>query len=142
MTKMLITYEGDLSTKSVHESGEILYTDAPKDNMGKGEKFSPTDLLAISLGSCILTIMGMFARKYKVDIGGSFVRVDTEMSKDLPRRISKVVVEFHSRNSFDESITKALEKAAHDCPVHKSLHPDMEQVITFHWGSDVVPKAT
>ena len=141
MTKMLITYEGNLSTKSVHESGEVLYTDAPKDNMGRGEKFSPTDLLAISLGSCMLTMMGIFAKKYKVDIQGSFIRVEKEMSKDLPRRIVKIVVEFHSSAVFEENIAKALEKAAHDCPVHKSLHPDIEQLVTFNWGSDEVSKA-
>lgn len=135
MAEIAIWYEGDLSTRAVHpESGTTLLTDAPKDNRGLGRVFSPTDLLAVSLGSCALTLMGIAARRLSIDIKGMRVVVDKEMSSAPPRRISRLRLEFFCPHVFPEEIVKALIEAAEHCPVHHSLHPDTLQEFVFHWG--------
>jgi len=131
-----IWYEGSLATRCVHrENKDVIWTDAPKDNHGRGEKFSPTDLLAISLGSCILTIMGIQAERLKVDLSGTKASVTKEMAKTPPRRIAKITILVTCPRSFSSELTAQLEKAALHCPVHHSLHPEVVQDITFQWGS-------
>lgn len=137
MTHITAQYQGELRTLCTHEgSGEILQTDAPLDNHGKGEYFSPTDLLATALASCMLTIMGLAAdQKYKVDISGARASVEKIMSTTTPRRISVLEVVLHIPYTFSADIQAGLEKAAMSCPVHASLHPDIKQNITFNWGA-------
>lgn len=132
-----ITYIGDLRTECTHiRSGQTIVTDAPVDNNGKGEAFSPTDLAATSLGSCMITIMGISARNHKIDIDGSSLEITKHMASD-PRRISgidiKVLMPEKSYTSRDKII---LEKAGRTCPVALSLHPDVVQNIEFIWPKD------
>jgi putative redox protein len=135
MTEIDIWYEGQLSTRCVHrENGQEIRTDAPKDNQGKGEMFSPTDLFAASLGSCVLTVMGILAERIGVDITGTKISVTKEMASAPSRRIGKLTLVLTSPHRFDPDITQRLEKAATGCPVHHSLHPDVIQEYTFNWG--------
>lgn len=129
-----IKYLGNLRTEATHlRSGNVIYTDAPVDNEGKGEAFSPTDLAATSLGSCILTIMGIAARNHQINIESTEVDIEKVMVSH-PRRIAKIGINIiMSKRSFSEKEKKILEKAAHHCPVALSLSPDTEEVITFHW---------
>jgi putative redox protein len=133
MTKIKATYRGDLRVECKHQSGVCLETDAPKDNEGKGENFSPTDLLPAALATCMLTLMGVAARKLDVDLKGSSIDVDKEMFS-APRRIGRIVIRFHSILSPSAEVREKLEKAALSCPVHYSLHPDIIQDIHFTWG--------
>lgn len=136
MTQMDIFYEGELRTKCVHkENGQILRTDAPKDNMGKGELFSPTDLVAAALGSCILTLMGIVATKLKIDLLGLRLTVVKEMALAPSRKIGRLKVDVFCPKTFDPDTTQKLEKAANFCPVYESLHPEIIQDITYHWGA-------
>ncbi len=136
MTQSEVVYEGDLRTRCLHEeSGDVIYTDAPKDNQGKGERFSPTDLVGVALASCIITIMGIYAKGMNKDITGTKARVTKEMSKEAPRRIGKIKVVIDSPHSFEPQIQQRLEKGGLTCPVHHSLHPDIELDITFNWGA-------
>ncbi len=134
MEQYKISYLGDLRTECTHSSGSVIQTDAPKDNQGKGECFSPTDLLAVSLGSCMLTLMGIAARRLKVDLSGTTVEVQKEMSATLPRRIARIIVRFRCPARVSSEVQKKLEDAAINCPVHASLHPDIRQEIDFIWG--------
>lgn len=129
-----IKYLGNLRTEATHlRSGNVIYTDAPVDNEGKGEAFSPTDLAATSLGSCILTIMGIAARNHQINIESTEVDIEKVMVSH-PRRIAKIGINIiMPKRSFSEKEKKILEKAAHHCPVALSLSPDTEEVITFHW---------
>lgn len=134
MTKMKVKYLGDLHTECTHESGAKIETDAPKDNMGRGEAFSPTDLFALSLGSCMITLMAIHSRKLGLDLLGMTAEVEKEMDASEKRRIGKLIVRIRSSalpNSFER---EKLEKAAIDCPVHMSLHPDVKVEIDFVWG--------
>ena len=129
-----VIYNGDLRTTAKHiKSGDQLITDAPTDNRGKGEAFSPTDLVATALGTCILTIMGIKARDKSIDIEGAKTQVTKTMAAN-PRRISKleVIVQMPD-NNYSPKEKKLLEAAAHGCPVGNSLHPDLEEIITFVW---------
>jgi len=131
-----IVYEGDLRCSAQHgPSGVVLNTDAPVDNEGKGESFSPTDLVATALGACMTTIMGIMARRHGYPIEGTKIRVLKEMVQEPVRRIGKLTVEMHVANgaALKESQRKMLRQAAHTCPVLKSLHPDIEVPVTFHW---------
>ncbi len=131
-----IVYLGDLRTQATHlQSNETIITDAPVDNNGKGEAFSPTDLAATSLGSCAMTIMGIMAKREGVDFAGSEVEVTKIMSSEAPRRIAKVIVDFTMKTpeALAEEIKAKYVRAAHTCPVTLSLHPDIEQVFTFTW---------
>jgi uncharacterized OsmC-like protein len=129
-----ITYQNNLRTAAVHlRSGNEILTDAPVDNRGKGEAFSPTDLLATSLGSCILTIMGIKAADKEIDITGATAEVNKIMGSN-PRRIARLEITIQMpNNQYTEKEKKILEAAAHGCPVGKSLHPDLDEVIQINW---------
>jgi len=132
MVKMNIVYEGNLRCALTHEpSGSVIRTDAPTDNMGKGEAFSPTDLMAAALGSCMLTVMGIVAGRHNIDLKGTTVEVSKEMVTSPVRRIGKISVIFHMSPGIPQGKRTMLEAAAHSCPVHKSLHPDVQTPIEF-----------
>ncbi len=126
-----VEYKGNLRTEAIHiESGKKILTDAPKDNFGNGESFSPTDLLATSLSACMLSIMGIVARRDNIDIVG----IKTEITKVMysePRRVGEIHVKIFMPTSLIEKQRTILENAAHTCPVAKSLHPDIIQKIEF-----------
>lgn len=130
MTSKVI-YQGDLRTECEHlQSGNKMITDAPVDNKGKGEAFSPTDTVATSLASCMLTIMGIKAEEMGINIRGTFAEVTKTMAAN-PRRISKIEISFYFNSSFTEKERVVLENAAKTCPVIYSLHPEIEKVISF-----------
>ena len=131
MSTSKIVYKNNLRTESEHlASGQKIITDAPVDNNGKGEAFSPTDLIATALGSCMITIMGIVAEKNGLDISGACASVKKVMGTN-PRMISDVIIEIKMNKLLNEKDRKRLEKAALACPVHKSLHPDMNKKIKF-----------
>jgi len=135
MVAIQLEYQGDLHGKAVHgPSGTELFTDAPKDNQGRGESFSPTDLTATSLGSCMLTTMGILARTLNLDMNGATAVVEKEMPSSPPRKIQRLTVKIKMPHALGEEDQLKLERAAHTCPVARSLHPDVEQVIEFSWG--------
>lgn len=127
-------YLGDLRTENTHvQSGNRVITDAPLDNQGKGEFFSPTDLLATALGSCVMTIMGIKARDNAIDITGTEVAVTKIMASD-PRRVAEVLVEFYfPAKNYSEKEKHLIESVAGISPVPLSLHPDLKQNVIFHW---------
>jgi putative redox protein len=134
MVRIDCTYEGDLHTRCRHEpSGSELATDAPRDNEGRGEAFSPTDLLATALGSCVLTVMGIVARRRGWKLEGAHVRVEKHMVTAPVRRIGRLVMHLRMPESLPPEARKPLERAAHACPVHQSLHPDVEVDFRFDW---------
>ena len=135
MVNIKVEYQGELHCKAIHgPSGVELATDAPKDNQGRGESFSPTDLVATALGSCMLTIMGIAARTQNIDISGATAAVEKEMTATPPRRIERLAVRIHVPHSLSPADKEKLERAAHTCPVHRSLHPDVQIPIVFTWG--------
>lgn len=129
-----ITYTGDLRTTSIHlKSGKEIITDAPTDNQGKGEAFSPTDLLATSLGNCMLTIVGIAARNHGFNIDGTKAEI-TKVMAENPRRVSEIHVGLHfPANNYTEKEKAIIERSAKTCPVAYSLHPDIKQEITFSY---------
>jgi len=134
MTSQII-YKGQLRTEAKHlQSGTVIETDAPTDNQGKGEKFSPTDLLATSLGNCMLTIMGIKARDLQVDLSNTKIDIAKIMKAD-PRRVGGIHVEFHFPEGLqlDAKQKAILENAALTCPVARSIHPDIEMNVKFNW---------
>jgi uncharacterized OsmC-like protein len=134
MVEISIKYLGDLRCEARHEpSGTVITTDAPVDNEGRGESFSPTDLAATSLGACMLTIMGIAARKQGVDLGDTQVKVLKEMTPKPPRRIAKLTVVFTIPLPASHDKRAMLEEAARNCPVHLSLDPGVEQEMRFDW---------
>ncbi len=130
-----IIYLGDLRTEAEHvRSGNKLTTDAPVDNNGKGEYFSPTDLLATSLGTCMVTIMGMSAKTHGFNIDGTKISVQKIMGTN-PRRVVEIVIDLHfPHNNYSVKEKKLIELSAKECPVAQSLHPDLKQTINFHFG--------
>ncbi|RFS17991.1 OsmC family protein [Emticicia sp. C21] len=131
-----IIYLGELRTQATHsQSGTEIITDAPTDNHGKGEAFSPTDLAATSLGSCAITVMGIAARRDEIDFAGSEIEVTKVMSAELPRRIVKIEVNFtmQTPEELNEEVKQKYIRIAHTCPVALSLHPDVVQVFNFKW---------
>ena len=132
MVKIKVNYLGDLHCEAIHEpSGKSILTDAPKDNGGKGETFSPTDLLATSLATCIATTMGLYAQRKGLDLEGMQLEVE-KLMKDQPYRyIGCLKVTVKIPDHFSETERSALERVAHQCPVHKSLHPDVSVEINF-----------
>ena len=134
MTKMKVHYRKGNGAEIVHESGAKLMTAPPQDVGGKGDAFSPTDLMAASLGSCMLTLMGMAAEKVAFDLTGTTVEVEKVMVVDPMRRIGKIVLRFRIPHVANEMVREKLEKAAVQCPVHYSLHPNVKQEIDFLWG--------
>jgi len=128
-------YEGGLRCRATHgPSGTTLVTDAPVDNHGKGESFSPTDLVATALGACMMTIMGIFADRHGIDLAGMRAETVKEMSASPPRRIAALRTRLTIPLPADHPQRQALEQAAHACPVHKSLHPDIDAAIEFVWA--------
>jgi len=135
MVTIQVEYQGDLHCKAVHGPSQAeINTDAPTDNQGRGESFSPTDLVATALGSCMLTVMGILARTLKIDIAGATATVEKEMTGTAPRRIQSLAVKIHVPHALSSEDQLKLERAAHTCPVHKSLHPDIQVPIEFVWG--------
>ena len=135
MVRITMKYEGDLHCTAVHEpSGTVLATDAPRDNQGRGESFSPTDLVATALGTCILTTVAIMARTLSLDVTGSTATVEKEMVTSPQRMIGKLAVTLRIPGQFDPHEQLKLERAAHTCPVHRSLHPDVQAPIHFVWG--------
>ncbi len=135
MATSQVIYQGQLRTKATHiKSGESIITDAPTDNNGKGEAFSPTDLVATALASCLITIMGIKANQSNLDIDGATAEI-TKVMASGPRRISDVhITVTMPANDYSDKDKKMLEKAALTCPVALSLHPDINQNITFVWA--------
>ena len=128
-----VTYLGELRTSSVHlQSGTEILSDAPTDNHGRGEAFSPTDLLANALGSCMISIMAIKSKDLNVDLEGSTVEV-TKIMQPEPRKIAKIIIVMNMSITADEKTKTILERAAMHCPVLLSLHPDIEKDVTFNW---------
>ena len=135
MVRIQMEYQGDLRCTSVHTPSKTeLATDAPVDNQGRGESFSPTDLIATSLGTCILTTMGIVARTLNCDLAGASATVDKEMSSTPPSKISRLTVAIRMPRTTSPENQQRLENAAQACPVKRSLHPDIETPIEFVWG--------
>ena len=133
MSDIKIVYNGDLRTQITHsQSGDVIITDAPIDNNGRGEAFSPTDLFASSLGSCMLTIMGITAQTHGLNIDGSTVNINKIMGTN-PRRVSTIDIIININGKLNEKDKKILQKAAEHCPVSKSIHPDLDEKITFNF---------
>ncbi len=128
-----VTYLGELRTSSTHiQSGSKIISDAPTDNNGKGEAFSPTDTVANALASCMFTVMGIKARDLDIDFSDSTAEVTKIMASE-PRRISEIHVVFSMNLVADEKIKMILERTAMTCPVFYSLHPDIKKLISFNW---------
>lgn len=127
-----ITYLGELRTKATHiASGNDILTDAPLDNQGRGEEFSPTDLFATSLGNCMITIMGILAKNININIDGTRAEI-TKLMAANPRRVSQIICKIYfPNNNFSSEQKRQMENAALNCPVAKSLHPDIIQDVTF-----------
>lgn len=134
MTSKII-YNGALRTTATHlQSGTVVETDAPKDNHGKGERFSPTDLVATALGSCMISIMGIASLTHNIQTEGTECTIEKIMAAN-PRRISEIVVHIYMKgqDEFTDKQKAILEHAAITCPVYLSLHPDLKKTVTFHW---------
>jgi len=128
-------YQGDLHCVAAHgPSGQVLNTDAPKDNQGRGEAFSPTDLLATSFATCIATTMAIAARRQGVELRGLRYEVGKEMSTDAPRRVVRLATQLWIPLPKSHAVAPVIENAARTCPVHQSLHPSVEKPIVFHWA--------
>jgi uncharacterized OsmC-like protein len=128
-----VTYNGELRTDCVHlKSNNSFVTDAPVDNNGLGQAFSPTDTVVTGLASCMLTMMGIKANGLEVELKGSTASVTKHMAAS-PRRISKIEVEVHLPKNISEKNRKILQHTADTCPVHHSLNPDIERIISYHW---------
>ncbi|HRG67451.1 MAG: OsmC family protein [Saprospiraceae bacterium] len=130
-----VIYTGDLRTQTTHiRSGQSFITDAPVDNQGKGEAFSPTDLAATSLACCMITTMGIAAKTHEIDMKGARAEVLKIMAND-PRRIASIEVDIYMPDlPFSPKEKIILEKAANACPVKRSLHPDLKEVLRIHWA--------
>ena len=138
MVKIAIEYQGELHCSATHgPSGRTLETDAPVDNQGRGESFSPTDLVATALGTCMATIMGIYAQRHGIDLRGMKIEVTKEMTQTPPRRIARLSTTIW----MPETVVRnaALEQAALTCPVHHSLHLDIEKPVVFHWARELHP---
>jgi putative redox protein len=134
--EITVTYQGDLRCEAVHgPSGKRLHTDAPVDNQGKGESFSPTDLVATALGTCMLTIMGIVAQRHGIALEGATVKVEKHMVADPARRIGRLPAVITVPGRLDEKQKKLLMAAADGCPVHKTLGGSVEMPIEWRWGS-------
>lgn len=133
MATIETTYLGELRTEPVHvQSGTHIITDAPLDNQGKGEAFSPTDLMSASLGSCMMTIMGIACRTHGIDMDGTKAAITKIMAAN-PRRVAEIQISFTFPKTYTEKEQKILEHAALTCPVYLSLHPDLVKTVDFGW---------
>jgi uncharacterized OsmC-like protein len=135
MVTSKIEYLGELRTEATHiQSNSLIHTDAPKDNHGKGEAFSPTDLIATALGSCMISVMGIVALKEGVTTVEGTIAEVTKVMYTEPRRIGEIHIKImFPKKNFSEKEKLMYERAAHTCPVAKSLHPDLKQIIEFVW---------
>lgn len=134
MTSTII-YKGNLRTEMTHlQSGSVVETDAPTDNNGNGERFSPTDLVATAMGSCMLTIMGIACNTHSINIDGTLVEI-TKIMQANPRRIGEIVakITLKGQSSYSEKEQKIIENAALTCPVYLSLHPELKKTVDFMW---------
>lgn len=134
MTTVKAKYLGDLRVECTHlQSNTTIITDAPTDNHGKGESFSPTDLCATALGTCVMTIAGLYAQDHNIDIRGTEIEITKVMNAD-PRRIGEIIIDFNMPDrEYSKKEKVILERLAHSCPVHLSLHPDIKQIFRFNW---------
>lgn len=134
MVEIKLSYEGDLHCSAVHTpSGNTLVTDAPLDNNGRGQAFSPTDLLATALGSCMATVIGILAKRKEIAVEGMAVTVRKFMSDDQPRRVMRLELDLQMPLPASHPDRKLLESAARGCPVHHSIHPDIKVVMNWFW---------
>jgi putative redox protein len=134
MVKILGQYKGELHCTITHEpSSSVIYTDAPKDHAGKGEAFSPTDLIAAALGSCIATVLGIYSRRKGWNLEGMRFEVTKEMMQEPERRIGRLLVQVWMPMGLPIEDRQACERVASTCPVHRSLHPGIEILTMFHW---------
>ncbi len=135
MVKLTSTYEGGLRCRALHgPSGTTLVTDAPVDNHGKGESFSPTDLVATALGTCIMTTTGIVAARHGIDLQGMTAETEKVMTTAPPRRVASLKTRITIPLPADHESRKVLEQAGLGCPVHKSLHPEVDAAIEFVWA--------
>lgn len=135
MVPITVAYQGRLRNRAVHGPSRVeLVTDAPTDNQGRGESFSPTDLVATGLATCLMTIMGIVARRDGYDLDGMTAEVEKHMSAAPPRRIERLVVHLRMPAGIPAERRAALERAARACPVALSLHPELVQELEFSWG--------
>ncbi|MGN6638111.1 MAG: OsmC family protein [Mucilaginibacter sp.] len=133
MATVETTYVGDLRTENIHvQSGTKILTDAPTDNQGKGEAFSPTDLLAVALGTCMLTTIAIKTRNDGINIDGAKCSVTKVMSSN-PRRVAEIQIKLNFPKQYAENEQKLLEEIALTCPVYLSLHPDLRKTVDFGW---------
>jgi uncharacterized OsmC-like protein len=131
-----IVYTGQLRCSATHnQSGSVIETDAPTDNRGKGERFSPTDLLCVSLGTCIITTMGIKAIDMGINLNGATLQVQKHMFSE-PRRVGKIEVNlsFPASLQLEVKDKTILQRTGDNCPVQKSIHPDIETVVVYNWG--------
>ena len=136
MATIKTTYVGGLRTEAIHiQSGAKILTDAPLDNHGKGEAFSPTDLVCSALGSCMLTIIGISSETHNFDIDGTEMEITKTMGTD-PRRIAEIRIEFNFPMDYTDKQKRIIEASAHACPVGHSLHPETKQTITFNYKNN------
>jgi len=134
MVEIEVHYEGELHTRCVHgPSHAVAETDAPRDNHGRGESYSPTDLVATALGSCMLTVMGIVARNHDWTLDGSRVRVEKHMVEEPTRRIGRIVLDMVMAPGLPAESHSVLERAARTCPVAQSIHPGIEVKLRFDW---------
>lgn len=135
MVRIEIDYEGQLRCNARHvPSGNMLSTDAPVDNQGRGESFSPTDLVATAYASCMATIMGIAAQQREVDLKGMSLSIEKHMAADLPRRISRLVLEIEMPIAEEHPDARVIKDAGLNCPVRHSVHPEIEVEITWKWS--------
>ncbi len=136
MVEIDVVYEGELHTSCRHAPSErLLETDAPVDNQGRGESFSPTDLLATALASCALTTMGIVARREGCSIDGARTRIEKHMVADPQRRVGRLVARFEMPAAVAAAARTKLEEAAHGCPVRLSLHDSVQTELVFDWSA-------
>ncbi len=134
MVEIKLSYEGNLHCSAIHvPSGNTLVTDAPLDNNGLGQAFSPTDLLATALGSCMATVIGILAKRKEISVEGMTVTVRKFMADDQPRRVKRLELDLALPLPASHPDRALLETAARGCPVHHSLHPDIEVVMNWNW---------
>jgi putative redox protein len=133
MVEIEARYDGDKKCTLTHPEGSALRTDAPKDIGGDASAFSPTDLVAAALAACVLTTVAMYAERHELDLTGMTAHVGKEMTAS-PRRIGRLPLVVHLPASVPEEVRPTLERVAHACPVHASLHPDVDAPIEFRYG--------
>ena len=134
MVEIKVAYEGGLRCRAEHgPSSTELLTDAPVDNQGRGASYSPTDLVATAVGTCMMTIMGIYADRHELDLTGSRITIRKHMTTEPPRRIAKVEVHFEVTGQLNDRHREGLVRAAEACPVARSLHPDIVLDHRFEW---------